>query len=219
MGTAARWIGIAVAAALVALVGYEAYAVARARAATPAALAKVAARPVRLKDLPPGRIAALLAVDDPGFWKHHGLDFKTPGQGMTTITQSLVKHMYFKHFRPGFEKIEQDLIARFVLDGAMSKTDQLEVYIDYSRLGHVDGREVIGFKDAARAYYGKDLGALTDREFLSLVAMNMAPDTLDPRAHAAANAERVDRIQRLLAGACRPRSVTDVTYPDCARAR
>jgi hypothetical protein len=40
---------------------------------------------------------------------------------MTTITQSLVKGLYFRHFRPGIRKIRQSLIARFALDGHMSK--------------------------------------------------------------------------------------------------
>ena len=219
LSRAGRWMLVAVVAVLVALFGYDAWAVARAKARTPQALASMAARPVRLKDLPPSRVTALLRVEDPGFYRHHGVDFETPGQGLTTITQSLVKHLYFDRFHPGFAKIEQSLIARFVLDPAMSKADQLEAYINYSRLGSADGREIVGFGEAARVYYGKPLGRLTDREFLSLVAMNMAPATLDPRRHAAANAERVDRIQRLLAGACRPQSPFDVTYPDCARPR
>jgi membrane carboxypeptidase/penicillin-binding protein len=202
-----------------ALIGYEAFALMRAKLRTPAALAAVAAREVRLKDIPPARIAAFLAVDDPGFWRHHGVDFQTPGQGMTTLTQSLVKRMYFKPFRPGFAKLEQGLIARFVLDPAMGKADQLEVAIDYSYMGHVDGREIIGFPAAARAYYGKELRALTDQEFLGLVALRNAPDALDPRRHPAANAERVARIERLLAGACKPRGLLDVDYPDCARPR
>ena len=218
-GTFARRAGITLAAVLAALIAYEAWAVMRARAHTPAALAAVAVREVRLRDLPRDRIDALLKVDDPGFYQHHGLDFSTPGQGMTTLTQSLVKHMYFKHFHPGFAKIEQDLIARFVLDPAMSKADQLEAFINYSYFGHPGGRDVVGFADAARTYYGRDLGALNDRQFLSLVAMLNAPDDLDPRRHAAANAERVDRIQRLLAGACKPRSWADVDYPGCAPAR
>lgn len=213
LGAAAIVLAVVV---LAALIGYEAFALVRAKARTPAALAAVAVREVRLQDIPPARIAAFLAVDDPGFWRHHGVDFQTPGQGMTTLTQSLVKRMYFEHFRPGFPKIEQDLIARFVLDPAMSKTDQLEVAIDYSYMGHLDGREIIGFPAAARAYYGKDLRALTDREFLGLVALLNAPDALDPRRHPAANAERVVRIERLLAGLCRPRGLLDVDYPDCA---
>ena len=213
--TLARWAGITLAAALAALIAYEAFAVVRAKARTPAALASMAVRQVRLKDLPPARIDALLKVDDPGFYRHHGLDFKTPGQGMTTITQSLVKHLYFKPFHPGFAKLEQDLIARFVLDGAMSKADQLEAYINYSYFGHPYSADVIGLGQAAQTYYGKPAGALNDREFLSLVAMLRAPDALDLRRHAEANAERVARIERLLAGACKPRNFNDTTYPDC----
>jgi hypothetical protein len=45
--------------------------------------------------------------------------------------------------------------------------------------------------------------------------MLMAPRELDPVRHKAANAERVGRIKRLLAGRCRPSGVFDVTYPAC----
>jgi membrane peptidoglycan carboxypeptidase len=212
-----RTIVAALLAALAVLVAYEAFAVVRARAHTAAALAGVAQRPVKLKDVPPRRIDALLAVDDPSFWRHHGVDFTTPGQGQTTVTQSLVKHMYFRRFRPGFAKIEQDLIARFVLDPAMSKPDQLEVFINYTPMGEARGRPVYGFGQAARAYYGRDLADLTDRQFISLVAMLDAPYQLDPLRHPAANAERTDRIERLLAGQCKPRGWSDVDYPDCVR--
>ena len=34
---------------------------------------------------------ALLRVEDPSFYEHHGVDLHTPGQGLTTITQALVK--------------------------------------------------------------------------------------------------------------------------------
>ena len=33
-------------------------------------------------------LASLLAVEDPGFADHSGVDFITPGAGVTTITQS-----------------------------------------------------------------------------------------------------------------------------------
>jgi membrane peptidoglycan carboxypeptidase len=217
LAAAARWMGAGLVALIVAVAAFEAYALVRAKAHTPAALASVAARPVRTSELPPRWIHALLAVEDPGFYRHHGVDFATPGQGMTTITQSLVKHLYFRHFRPGFEKIEQDLIAWLVLDKAMSKADQLEAYINYTPYGHVGGRQVIGLQDAAISYYDRPATALSERQFLSILAMGPAPEALDPLRHAAANAERVARIERLLKGECRPRGLTDIYYPDCAR--
>jgi len=158
----------------------------------------------------------LLRVEDPGFFRHRGIDFSTPGQGMTTITQSLVKRFYFDDFQPGFAKLEQSLIARFVLDPAMPKEAQLTAFLNHTPFGTVRGRRVTGFAEAARAFYRRELAALGDREFLSLVAMVMAPARLDPLRHPAANAERVGRIERLLAGQCAPQGLRDVGYQGCA---
>ena len=63
-------------------------------------------QPVAMAALPAERKAMLLAVEDPGFYSHKGVDFASPGQGMTTITQALVKFLYFDSFIPGFAKIE-----------------------------------------------------------------------------------------------------------------
>lgn len=207
----------AVPAALAAgLVAYEAAAVVRAKARTPAILAQAAAsRPLALAAVPKRRLAMLLAVEDPGFYRHKGIDFSTPGQGRTNMTQALVKFLYFERFEPGFAKIEQSLIARFVLHPAMGKDEQLELFLNRARFGWRDGREVRGFADAARTFYGKELGALGDDEYLSLVAMLKAPRDLNPLRHKAANAERVGRIKRLLAGRCRPSGVFDDDYPAC----
>lgn len=194
---------------------YETVQVMRAKARTPAALARVAARPLRLADLPEARRDMLVRIDDPGFYAHHGIDMATPGAGWTTITQALVKQLYFEHFRPGFAKIEQSLIARFVLDPAVSKDEQLEIFVNYAYFGSKDGREITGFADAARSYYGRELAELGDREYLSLVAMLIGPNEYDPVNHPQANARRTERIEALLAGRCKPSSWRDVTYPSC----
>jgi membrane carboxypeptidase/penicillin-binding protein len=195
---------------------YETYAVFRAKGRTAAALASVKARPLPLAAFGGRRIAMMLKVEDPGFFRHHGVDFSTPGQGKTTLTEGLVKFLYFDHFKPGFAKIEQTLIARFVLDPAVPKREQLEIAINYAGFGTQRGREVRGFTDAARVFYGKPYAQLNDHEFLSLVAMLMGPNALDPIRHPKENADRVARIEKLIAGKCAPQGVSDNTYPNCA---
>jgi membrane peptidoglycan carboxypeptidase len=213
---AARIALLAIAIPLAALTLYEGYAVFRAKQRTPAVLAAAAQGELAYGDLSPRRRAMLLRVEDPSFFQHRGIDFSTPGAGMTTITQSLVKRFYFDDFQPGFAKIEQSLIARFVLDPAMPKEAQLTAFLNHTPFATARGRRVTGFAEAARAFYGRELAALSDREFLSLVAMLMAPSRLDPLRHAAANAERVRRIERLLAGECAPLGLRDVDYEGCA---
>lgn len=198
------------------LLAYETVAVFQARARTPEALERVRSREVRLAAIPPRRIRMLLAVEDPGFFDHRGIDFSTPGQGMTTMTQSLAKFLYFDRFTPGFAKLELMLVARFALEPAASKQEQLEIFLNHASFGRYRGREVRGFADAARTFYGRELAALDDREYLSLVAMLIGPYQLDPIRHGEANAERTNRIVALLAGRCRPSGLRDVYYEDCA---
>ena len=203
--------------ALIGVCAYELRAIRRARAATDRLLvvAREAAGPPLSGTLPPEWIEALLRVEDPAFRTHRGVDLRTPGQGLTTITQALVKRIYFERFTPGFAKIEQSLIARYVLDGAVSKDEQLDLFLGLAYFGSREGRDVDGFGEAARVYFGRPLPALERREFLSLVAMLPAPNALAPGS--AANDDRVARIERLLEGRCAPAGLRDVWLEGCAR--
>ena len=44
---------------------------------------------LQVSDLTPRQLDILLKVEDPNFFNHHGVDFTTPGAGITTITQGL----------------------------------------------------------------------------------------------------------------------------------
>lgn len=195
---------------------YQAAAVMRARARTPEILeeAWTMAGTSLARDMPVSWLEALLRVEDPGFRRHDGVDFDTPGQGMTTITQALVKRLYFDDTSPAAPSLEESLIAHFVLDGAMSKDEQLDLFFNVAYFGFHEGREIVGFRNAAFAYYERPLTALTKREFLSLVAALADPTSLQPGT--AANAERVARIERLLRGRCLPSGLRDVWLERCA---
>lgn len=213
----ATWLSLAVVFALIGgLALFQTVAVLRAQARTPEVLDRAWAQagPPISRELQVSWIEALLRVEDPGFRMHRGVDFSTPGQGWTTITQALTKRLYFDSFTPGFAKIEQSLIARFVLDPAISKDEQLDLFLSLAYFGDANGRPVIGFRNAAQVYHGKALGELSRDEFIALVAMLPAPNELAPGA--AANAERVARIERLLDNECAPRDWRDVWLSDCA---
>ena len=166
-----------------------------------------------LAALSPWHKDALLRVEDPSFYQHHGVDLHTPGQGLTTITQALVKWIYFEHFRPGvLNKIRQTLIARYALDPSLSKSAQLELFINRVSLGSMDGTPVYGLARAAELYYGKPFALLGDTEYLSLIAMINSPEGFHLRRRPAANAERVRRIEKLLAGEYTPKALRDMYY-------
>lgn len=153
----------------------------------------------------------LLGVEDPTFARHHGVDLETPGAGMTTLTQGLVKLLYFPNgFQQGIAKIRQTLIAQYALDAIVSKNDQLLLFLNICYLGHENGQAVYGYANGARVYYGKEFSGITDDEFLSLVAMHIEPNGLKPKS--AANMARVTRIKRYLSGQYRPAGLLDVDY-------
>ena len=205
----------AIALALVAAACYYANEVRVARIATPALVAdawqRAGAPQLKLSDLSGERRAILLAVEDPAFVRHRGVDLETPGAGMTTITQGLVKLIYFPEgFKQGVAKVRQTLIAQHALDPLVSKDSQLQLFLNVCYMGSMNGQPVHGYAAAAQAYFGKGFAQLSDEEFLSLVAMHIAPDRLRPGTPE--NSQRVQRIRAYLAGRYRPASLLDVDY-------
>jgi membrane peptidoglycan carboxypeptidase len=164
-----------------------------------------------LSDLSPARRAMLLAIEDPTFFRHHGVDLVTPGAGMTTLTQGLVKLLYFPDgFHPGIEKIRQTLIAQYALDAMVSKNDQILLFLNICYLGNEHGQAIHGYAEAAGIYFGEPFSAITDDEFLSLAAMHIRPNALKPGTQA--NALRVQRIREYLSGRYQPAGLLDVEY-------
>ena len=157
------------------------------------------------------RIDMLLAVEDPTFFEHRGVDLETPGAGMTTLTQGLAKLLYFPNgFKPGIAKIRQTLIAQYALDALVSKDEQLRLFLNIAYFGSENGKQIHGFDSASRIYFRKRTADLTDQEFLSLVAMFIGPNALKPGTER--NLRRVQSIRAFLAGEIVPASVLDVGY-------
>lgn len=161
------------------------------------------------------RATLLLAVQDPGFERHRGVDMRTPGAGMTSVTQSLSKRLAFDHFRPGIRKIRQTGYA-LGLERRLSKPQILALFLDTAEMGRGPNGWMKGFFSASREIYGRSPAELDRRQFLSLVAVMIAPGRFDLRRPDAALSERIARIERLLAGQCRPSGVRDVWLKDCA---
>jgi membrane peptidoglycan carboxypeptidase len=178
---------------------------------------RLSLNPNEFRDL---RLPWLLQVQDPNFYHHHGVDTGTPGAGYTTITQGLVKALFFNYsFKPGFlkwRKIQQSVIA-LAFNLRVPKDEQLRLFANLVYMGNNNHHPVLGFSQAAQEYFGKNFQDLTDDEYLSLVSTMVAPEEYSPRAHRIENKQRVTRIRRLLAGSCAPSGHSDVEYPACAQ--
>jgi len=163
---------------------------------------------IRKQDLSAEQISVLLKIQDPGFYEHMGVDFRTAGNGWTTISQSLAKQFYFDHFKQGFRKIKQTLCARFALDPMVSKDDQITLFLNMMYFGN----DQTGLVNAARYYYAKDVADLSSTEYISLIGSLISPNTLNPEDHPEENRQRVERIKRMLSGKYTPKGLFDITY-------
>lgn len=92
----------------------------------------------------------------------------------------------------------------------------MALYADRVYMGTHRGMQVHGLGQAAQSYLGKPLRNLTAHEFIGLVAMIKAPNQYHPIKAAAAHAQRVARIEALLAGQCRPDGWFDTSLDACA---
>jgi penicillin-binding protein 1A len=172
--------------------------------------------------LTPRRTCALLAVQDRTFYRHHGIGLLDGHLGHTTITQGICKRLFFDRFSRGFlrhRKLRLMVIA-FGFDWRIPKDTQLRLFLNRVYLGSVDGGEILGFPAAAHAYFGKDLESLSEREYLALVAMPVAPKNYHVLREAEASAARVRSLQELVDGACAPQCLQNTPIVPCqARTR
>jgi len=187
----------------------------------PTALRQAYLRPMPLKvtDLTADQKQILLRVQDPNFYAHSGVDFSSSASGYTTITEGLVKQLYFKGFRPGFlhlGKIRQILLA-IGFNRRVPKDEQLRLFMNLVYLGSPSGHSLYGFEDAAHFYYGKQFADLSRQEYVSLTATIVAPAAFNPAKHRVENLERVRRIDRFLQGTCTSSGKSDVFYVGCAK--
>lgn len=194
---------------------YYFIAVMHARAKTPAIVSEALSpekSKLELDDLSDQQLDALLKIQDPNFYHHPGYDFSTPGAGITTLSQGLVKIFYFEEFRPGIKKIEQTLIARYAFDAMTPKDTILKLFVNHAYMGQRDKRPIYGFEDASDFYFHKPFKTLNEDEYLALIAMIRAPFTFHYLNKRAENDLRVSRIRKFLAGEYIPQDNSDWLY-------
>lgn len=158
----------------------------------------------------------LLMIEDPGFYDHNGIDLQTPGAVITTITQSLVKQLFFDKFKPGWRKLDQSLIAWLAVTPKISKTDHLAALFEIAYLGRCDGGQVYGFEAAASCYYQGTLATLNDDQYLSLVTMLIGPNHFHPVNNPARHKDRLTRVTKVVKGECQAQGNGDVLFKACA---
>ena len=178
---------------------------------------------IRLSDVPPLFLRALLISEDAGFYGHPGIDVAeiphawainiergTAARGASTITQQLVKNLFLSSDKSYGRKLEEAALALLV-DAGLPKSRILEIYVNVIEWGP----SLYGLVPAARHYFGKTPAELTPREMVFLICVIPSP----VRYHQAYVAGRVgpgmDQLMaNLLAKLRSVDAVTDDMYFD-----
>jgi penicillin-binding protein 1B len=163
-------------------------------------------RPVKLADVPPRVLTAVLAAEDHRFFDHHGVDLRgllraawtnvragRVTQGGSTITQQLVKNRLLSPKRTMMRKLEEAWLATLI-EWRYSKPRILEAYLNEIYLGQRGPLAVRGIGAAARTYFNKEIHQLTVGEAALLAGMARAPNTYSPAVNPGRARDRRDVV-------------------------
>ncbi|GAB4349164.1 MAG: penicillin-binding protein 1B [Immundisolibacter sp.] len=166
---------------------------------------------VRLDEVPPLLIQALLTLEDRDFYRHHGVspraiaralwaDLRAGAvvQGGSTLTQQLVKNYFLTADRTLWRKATEAIMA-VLLESHYSKHEILEAYLNEVYLGQVGTRSIHGMAQGAMLYFGRPLSELDTGQLALLAGMVQAPSYYDPRRHPERATARRNLALRLLA--------------------
>ena len=145
---------------------------------------------VNLSQLPQNLISATLAIEDKDFFQHHGLsikgiiravifNFRNTGEkklrGGSTISQQLVKNVFFDGEKSWERKIKEAILA-LMLENKLSKNEILERYFNQVPYGG----NIYGVAEAANRYLGKKVEDLNLTEAAFLAGLPAAPGSYSP---------------------------------------
>lgn len=152
-------------------------------------------------DIPEDMINAAVAIEDHRFYQHQGVDWVTTLQacarmffgddsaGGSSITQQLVKNITQNDSITVQRKV-LEIFQATQLEKSYSKEDILEHYLNVVYFG----QSSYGARQAAKAYFGKELEKLSLAECACIVGITNSPTYYDPYQNPANNLRRTQTI-------------------------
>jgi monofunctional biosynthetic peptidoglycan transglycosylase len=147
---------------------------------------------------------AVIAAEDGRFFQHHGIDWKEVqkvvdkdvedgrlGRGGSTITQQLVKNLFFTTSRSVLRKAVEFTLAPLA-EWVLPKTRILELYLNVIEWGP----GIYGAEAAARSWYGIPAARVTREQAARLAAVIPSPLHRKParmNSYSAGILRRMDR--------------------------
>jgi len=147
---------------------------------------------VKLSQISPHVVKALISTEDHRFYQHHGVDFKRVAgalwasvkgdpQGGSTITQQLARNMFPQEIgrARSINRKMKELITAIKIENTYSKTQILEAYLNTVPFLY----NAYGIEMAARTYFGKPALKLDILESATMVGMLKGTHYYNPVAN------------------------------------
>lgn len=162
---------------------------------------------VLLETMPEYLIQAFLVTEDRSFFEHPGISFRgilrsmlvnlysgKKVQGASTITQQLVRLLFFESKKTFSRKIKEQMYA-ILVERAWSKEQILEAYLNNVYFGY----GIYGVQAAAQRFWGKDIAEISLDQACVLASVMKSPQKFSP-LHAGKNV--VQRRNMILGMMC-----------------
>lgn len=146
---------------------------------------------IPLKNIPQSLVWATLAIEDKDFYKHHGISIRGMVQasvynilkrnkdqklrGGSTITQQLVKNVFFQGDKTYQRKIKEAILS-ILVETKLTKDEILERY--FNQVAY--GGETYGVQEAAWKYFKKNVWEINMAEASFLAGLPAAPSSYSP---------------------------------------
>ncbi len=152
---------------------------------------------VTFKDLPPHLIKAITVTEDRAFFEHYGVNFRGIGralwrrydgeadntvlenQGGSSITQQLVKNLFLNNDQTIERKVKEAYMS-VILETRLTKEEIFTLYVNQIYLGQQLGLSIYGVGEASKAYFDKDVSALTLPEAAFIAGIIRSPNRYNP---------------------------------------
>ncbi|MEW6273346.1 MAG: PBP1A family penicillin-binding protein [Thermodesulfobacteriota bacterium] len=167
-------------------------------------------RAIRVVDVNPLLVRAILVTEDSRFFRHHGVDVIGVAraalanlrsgrvtQGGSTLTQQLMKNFFLTTDRTLSRKLVEAAMA-LVAERRYSKMQILENYLNEIYLGQRGARGVFGVAEAADFYFGKNPRDLDVAEAALIAGLIRAPNAYSPFHSPERALRRRNTVLRLL---------------------
>ena len=144
--------------------------------------------PLRLEEVPPAMVQAVIAAEDERFFQHPGVDWQglvravvylvrtgEKGPGGSTVTMQVARNFFLGREKTYERKLKEILLA-LKIERRLSKEEILELYFNKIFFGH----RAYGVGAATQVYYGRRLDELSLAQVAMLAGLPKAPSRFNP---------------------------------------